>query len=72
MFLAFQKGVAARDLGVAPVEFGGAADDLQRVLGEQDGGQRETEEKEAHDHSYGSLPAPVSSGCRGTTVLMVC
>ena len=46
LFLAFQKGVAAGDFGITRVEVGGAADDLQRVLGGDEGGQRENEEKE--------------------------
>src|ERR1035437_6871523 len=72
LFLALQKGVAARDLGVVPVEFGSAADDLQRVLGGQEGGQRKTEQQETHGYTYGSVPGPVSSGRLRIPVLMVC
>ena len=62
--LALQEGIAAREFGVAPVEFGGAADDLQRVLGGRDGGQRKREQEETHSYFYASVPAAVSSGFR--------
>jgi hypothetical protein len=62
MFLAFQEGVAAGNLGVAAVEFRGATDDLDRILGGDDRRYGENEQKQNHGYSYGSAPDPVSSG----------